>query len=260
LSIALENDDTEGQAWLYRRIAVAHGMAYRNDECLRDLRIALDLFERAGDTTAEASILGNIGALHAQAGRAREALAYALRSQEMFRRVDVPRGETLALGRIADALELAGDYEGAAEQHRRRIPLLRREARPTTLATALTNYGSTLKALGLRGETFAALDEALAIRYRLEDYGGAADCLVETARAHRHFGDGEAARRCWQASVDLIEAHGLVRPVQESLEGIAALDRRRNEAPGAADQGYGRDTASPASRAPHQPVASGERT
>ncbi|MGW2703732.1 AfsR/SARP family transcriptional regulator [Streptomyces sp. NPDC001340] len=225
LAIAVERDDTVGQAWLHRRLAVAHGMAYRNDECLENLEISLDLFERAGDITAQASILGNMAALHTQAGRAEEALVYALRSQELYGRTDNPGSEALVLGRIADALQLAGDFSGAAEQHRRRIPLLRKQARPTALATALTNYGSVLQNLGLRDEAFAALDEAMAIRRQLGDHGGETDCLAVTARAHHDFGEWEAARHCWHACLDLARAHALPQRAQESLDGIAALER-----------------------------------
>ncbi|MFF4044341.1 BTAD domain-containing putative transcriptional regulator [Streptomyces sp. NPDC001816] len=225
LAIAVERDDTVGQAWLYRRLAVAHGMAYRNDECLENLEISLDLFERAGDITAQASILGNMAALHTQAGRAEEALVYALRSQELYGRTDNPGSEALVLGRIADALQLAGDFSGAAEQHRKRIPLLRKQARPTALATALTNYGSVLQNLGLRDDAFAALDEAMAIRRQLGDHGGEADCLAATAQAHHHFGEWEAARHCWHACLDLARAHALPQRAQESLDGIAALER-----------------------------------
>ncbi|GGW55487.1 regulatory protein AfsR [Streptomyces lucensis JCM 4490] len=224
LAIARQHDDTVAQAWLYRRIAVAHGMAYRNDECLENLRLALDLFERAGDIAAQASITGNMAALHLQAGRAEEGLAYALRSQELYQGTNSPGSEALVLGRLGDALRLAGDFEGAAEQYRRRLPLLRSQARPTALATALTNYGSTLGALGSREEAFAALDEALAIRRRVGDYGGEADCLAERARTHQHFQEYEAARRCWNACLDLARTHNLSQRARESKEGLAALD------------------------------------
>ncbi|MFI0724038.1 AfsR/SARP family transcriptional regulator [Streptomyces sp. NPDC021224] len=223
LDIADAQDDTVGQAWLYRRIAVAHGMAYRNDECLENLGIALRLFEQAGDIVAQASILGNISALHVQAGRAGPGLAYALRSQELYREVDLPGSESLVLGRIADALMLAGDYAGAAEQQRRRLPLLRELGRPTALATLLTNYAAALQHLGERSEAFAALDEALAIRRQLSDYGGEADCLAVTARAHHHFGEYEAARECWHACLDLARFHLLPQREQECEEGLAAL-------------------------------------
>ncbi|WP_043183229.1 AfsR/SARP family transcriptional regulator [Streptomyces sp. NRRL F-5123] len=224
LDIAVAQGDTVGQAWLYRRIAVAHGMAYRNEECLENLGIALELFEQAGDITAQASILGNLSALHVQAGRAGPGLAYALRSQELYREVDVPGSESLVLGRIADALQLAGDYAGAVEHQRRRLGLLRALGRPTALATLLTNYGAALQHLGERAEAFAALDEALAIRRQLGDHGGEADCLATTARVHHHFGEWEAARECWQACLDLARFHLLPQREQECLAGLAALE------------------------------------
>ncbi|MFI0963317.1 AfsR/SARP family transcriptional regulator [Streptomyces sp. NPDC021080] len=227
LDIALEHDDTVGQAWLYRRTAVAHGMAHRDDACLEDLHTALDLFERAEDIAAQASITGNMSALHVQAGRAAEGLSYALRSMELYRRTNSPGSDALVYGRIADALQLAGDFEGAAGQHRRLVPLLRSRARPTALATALTNYGSALVELGLRDEAFAALDEALALRRRVGDRGGEADCLAATARAHHRFGDAEAARRCREACLDLARAHALPRRAREGLGGIAAPDGAR---------------------------------
>lgn len=224
LDIAVAQDDTVGRAWLYRRIAVAHGMAYRNEECLENLGVALELFERAGDITAQASILGNLSALHVQASRPEPGLAYALRSQELYREVDVPGSESLVLGRIADALQLAGDYAGAVEHQRRRLGLLRALGRPTALATLLTNYGAALQHLGERAEAFAALDEALAIRRQLGDYGGEADCLAATARVHHHFGEWEAARECWQACLDLARFHLLPQREQECVAGLAALE------------------------------------
>lgn len=224
LDIAVAHGDTVGQAWLYRRIAVAHGMAYRNEECLDNLEIALRLFEEAGDIAAQASIVGNIGALHVQAGRPEPGLAYALRSQELYTKVDLPGSEALVLGRIADALMLAGDYAGAVEHQRRRLPLLRAVGRPTALATLLTNYGDALQHLGERAEAAAALDEALAIRRQLADYGGEADCLAVKARVHHHFGEWEAARECWLACLDLARFHLLPQRERECVAGLAALD------------------------------------
>ncbi|MEU4087604.1 AfsR/SARP family transcriptional regulator [Streptomyces aureus] len=227
LDIAVEHGDTLGQAWLYRRTAVAHGLAHRDEACLADLHTALALFERAGDVAAQASITGNLSALHVQAGRAAEGLSYALRSMELYRGTHSAGSEALVHGRIADALHLAGDFAGAAERHRRRIPLLRSLARPTALATALTRYGAALRELGLREQAFAALDEALALRRGVGDRGGEADCLAAAARAHRHFGDTEAARRCREACLALVRAHALPRRVREGLDGVAALDGAR---------------------------------
>ncbi|CAM5236207.1 hypothetical protein STANM309S_01172 [Streptomyces tanashiensis] len=66
MEIARAHDDRLGQAWLHRRTAVAHGMAYRNEACLEHLRIALDLFTERGDLAAQASILGNMAAVYLQ--------------------------------------------------------------------------------------------------------------------------------------------------------------------------------------------------
>ncbi|MER5886537.1 BTAD domain-containing putative transcriptional regulator [Streptomyces sp. NPDC001941] len=223
MEIAEEHGDTEGRAWLYRRIAVAHGMAYRNEECLENLSTALELFTADGDLDAQASILGNMSALYVQMELPREGLEYARRSRALYRVTGNTRNEALVLSRIASALQLAGDLEGAVEHYRQMVPLQRADDLPTSYATTLTNLAEALTQLGRRDEAFAALREALAIRHRLGDHGGEADCLVYTARAHHAFGEWDRARDCWLRCLDLARAHDLPLRVKESLEGLAEL-------------------------------------
>ncbi|MFG2837768.1 BTAD domain-containing putative transcriptional regulator [Streptomyces zaomyceticus] len=223
MDIARAHDDTLGQAWLHRRTAVAHGMAFRNEACLEHLRIALDLFTARGDVLARASILGNMSALYSQIEDAEQALVYAELSRDLYREAGNTRGEALVLSRIADARQLLGDFEQAAADRLRVIELLRADGHWVFLATILTKYGDILRDLGRRDESFAALGEALGIRHRMEDVGGTADCLVFTARAHHHFGEWDAARATWESCLDLARDHNLTMRIDESLEGLAAL-------------------------------------
>ncbi|APE19922.1 MULTISPECIES: AfsR/SARP family transcriptional regulator [Streptomyces] len=223
MDIARAHDDTLGQAWLHRRMAVAHGMAFRNEACLAHLRIALDLFTARGDVLAQASILGNMSSLYSQIEDAEQALVYAELSRDLYREAGNTRGEALVLIRIADARQLLGDLDQAATAIRRVIELLRTDGHRLFLATGLTKYGDILRALGRRDEAFAALTEALAIRHRMEDAGGTADCLAFTARAHHHFGEGEAARETWRTCLELARTHNLTTRIDECLKGLAAL-------------------------------------
>ncbi|MEU7118669.1 AfsR/SARP family transcriptional regulator [Streptomyces zaomyceticus] len=223
MDIARAHDDTLGQAWLHRRTAVAHGMAFRNEACLEHLRIALDLFTARGDVLARASILGNMSALYSQIEDAEQALVYAELSRDLYREAGNTRGEALVLSRIADARQLLGDFERAAADRLRVVELLRADGHWVFLATSLTKYGDILRDLGRRDESFAALGEALGIRHRMEDVGGTADCLVFTARAHHHFGEWAAARATWESCLDLARDHNLTMRIDESLEGLAAL-------------------------------------
>ncbi|MFH9728095.1 BTAD domain-containing putative transcriptional regulator [Streptomyces sp. NPDC017254] len=232
MDIARAHDDTLGQAWLHRRTAVAHGMAFRNEACLEHLRIALDLFTARGDMLARASILGNMSGLYSQIEDAEQALVYAELSRDLYREAGNTRGEALVLSRIADARQLLGDVEQAAADCLRVIELLRADGHWVFLATSLTKYGDILRDLGLRDESFAALTEALGIRHRMEDVGGTADCLVFTARAHHHFGEWAAARATWETCLDLAREHNLTKRIDESLEGLAALPDPGRALPG----------------------------
>ncbi|MFE0652637.1 BTAD domain-containing putative transcriptional regulator [Streptomyces sp. NPDC059534] len=233
MDVARAHDDTLGQAWLHRRMAVAHGMAFRNEACLEHLRIALDLFTARGDLVAQASILGNISALYIQVEDADQALVHAELSRDLYQRTGNTRGEALLLSRIADVRKLRGELDLAAADYRRVIELISGAGHWVFLATALTNHADVLRALGRRDEAFAALTEALAIRHRMDDHGGTADCLVFTARAHHHFGEWAAARRTWETCLELARKHNLPKRVDECLEGLAELPRMAHTAPGA---------------------------
>ncbi|MER5208043.1 BTAD domain-containing putative transcriptional regulator [Streptomyces sp. NPDC002825] len=229
MKIARRHDDRLGQAWLHRRTAVAHGMAFRNEACLEHLRIALELFTERADLSAQASILGNMSAVYLQSGDPRQALVHAARSSDLYRATRNTKGEALLLSRIADVHKMLGDQDLAAADYRRVIELIRGTGHGVFLATALTNYGDVLRALGDRDEAFEVLAEALSIRLRMNDQGGTADCLVYTARAHHHFGEWEAARETWESCLELARRHNLEKRIDECLEGLKALASRVRE-------------------------------
>ncbi|MFI8764038.1 AfsR/SARP family transcriptional regulator [Streptomyces sp. NPDC053792] len=226
MDIARRHDDRLGQAWLHRRTAVAHGMAFRNEACLKHLRVALDLFTERADLTAQASILGNMSAVYLQIGDSSQALVHAERSRDLYHATRNTRGEALLLSRIADVHRLRGEPDLAAADYRRVIELIRGTGHGVFLATLLTNYGDVLRVLGDRDEAFEVLAEALSIRLRMHDQGGTADCLVFTARAHHHFGEWDAAQETWESCLELARRHNLTKRVDECLEGLKALASR----------------------------------
>ncbi|MGW8762581.1 BTAD domain-containing putative transcriptional regulator [Streptomyces sp. NPDC055815] len=236
MDIARAHDDRLGQAWLHRRTAVAHGMAFRNEACLRHLRIALDLFTERGDLVARASILGNMSAVYLQTENPEQALAHAERSRDLYREAGHTRGEAILLTRTADVHKLLGAPDLAAADYRRVIELIRGTGHGVFLGTVLTNYGDVLRVLGHRDEAFEVLAEALSIRLRMNDQGGTADCLAFTARAHHHFGEWEAARETWESCLELARRHNLAKRIDECLEGLAALATRALEESRAAEE------------------------
>ncbi|MET9350998.1 AfsR/SARP family transcriptional regulator [Streptomyces termitum] len=230
METARAHGDELGRAWLHRRTAVAHGMAERNEECLAELRLSLELFTRRGDVLAQASILGNMSALYQQVGDARQSLLHAELSRDTYLRAGsagggTVRGEALVLSRIAYALRLNGELERSAADYRRVIELLRGRGHGVFLATTLTQYADVLRELGRRDGAFAALEEARDIRERMSDRAGTADCLVSLALAHHHFGEWAEARAAWEECLELARAHRLERRVEQCEAGLEELAR-----------------------------------
>ncbi|XUM01563.1 tetratricopeptide repeat protein [Streptomyces venezuelae ATCC 10712] len=167
-----------------------------------------------------------MSAVYLQVGDSEWALVHAERSRDLYHEVGNARGEALLLSRIADVRKTRGEPGLAAADYRRVIELVRGSGHGVFLATALTNYGDVLRILGERDAAFASLAEALAIRLRMNDQGGTADCLVFTARAHHHFGEWEAARATWESCLELARRHKLAKRIDECLEGLADLAAR----------------------------------
>ncbi|MFB7259505.1 AfsR/SARP family transcriptional regulator [Streptomyces nojiriensis] len=223
MDIALAHDDTLARAWLHRRIAVAHGMADRNEQCLEHLNTSLGFFTDAGDELAQASILGNLSGLYVQIGDAERGIAHAERSYELYRNVGNAASEALALSRIADAQEMCGEHALAAAYHQKVIEVLREQRHGVFLATSLTKLGDIHRQLGRREAALEAQTEALAIRQRMNDLGGTADCLAFMARTHHRFGEWDAARACWEQCLDLGLRHGMTQHIERSRAGLAEL-------------------------------------
>ncbi|MER6253296.1 BTAD domain-containing putative transcriptional regulator [Streptomyces sp. NPDC001584] len=223
MDIAMAHDDRLGRAWLHRRIAVAHGMADRNQQCLEHLNAALGFFTDAGDELAQASILGNVSSLYVQIGDAERGLSHAERSYELYRKVGNAASEALALSRIADAQEMRGEHDLAAAYHQKVIEALREQRHGVFLATSLTKLGDIHRQLGRREAALEAQTEALAIRRRMNDLGGTADCLAFMARTHHQFGEWDAARACWEQCLDVGLRHGMTQHIEASRAGLAAL-------------------------------------
>ncbi|MFF3085218.1 BTAD domain-containing putative transcriptional regulator [Streptomyces nojiriensis] len=223
MDIAMAHDDTLGRAWLHRRIAVAHGMADRNEQCLEHLNTSLGFFTDAGDELAQASILGNLASLYVQIGDAERGLAHAERSYELYRNVGSAASEALALSRIADAQEMRGEHALAAAYYQKVIEALREQRHGVFLATSLTKLGDIHRQLGRREAALEAQTEALAIRRRMNDLGGTADCLAFMARTHHQFGEWAAARACWEQCLDLGLRHGMTQHIERSRAGLAGL-------------------------------------
>ncbi|WP_328787367.1 MULTISPECIES: AfsR/SARP family transcriptional regulator [unclassified Streptomyces] len=223
MDTATAHDDTLGRAWLHRRIAVAHGMANRNDQCLEHLNASLGFFTDAGDELARASILGNVSSLYVQIGDAERGLAHAERSYELYRNVGNAASEALALSRIADAQEMRGEHALAATYYQKVIEALREQRHGVFLATSLTKLGDIHRQLGRREAALEAQTEALTIRQRMNDLGGTADCLAFMARTHHQFGEWDAARACWDQCLELGLRHGMTQHIERSRAGLAAL-------------------------------------
>ncbi|MFF4445450.1 tetratricopeptide repeat protein [Streptomyces sp. NPDC001502] len=82
--------------------------------------------------------------------------------------------------------------------------------------------GDIHRQLGRREAAVEAQTEALAIRRRMNDLGGTADCLAFMARTHHQFGERDAVRACWEQCLDLGLRHGMTQHIERSRAGLAA--------------------------------------
>ncbi|MGW2373950.1 AfsR/SARP family transcriptional regulator [Kitasatospora sp. NPDC001683] len=224
LQIAEENGDLLGQAWMLRRIAIHHGMAFRTEQAIEALHASLALFEELGHESAIAFLLTDLAVGYNQLGQGEQALGYARQALEQQRANGHNRGEGLILSVMGNALLTVGDFPAAETHLRESLELWRKHENLPNTAITLANLGDTLRGLNRRKEAFAALDEALEIQQRLGHIGYIADCLVITGRTHLHFAQWNDARTCFERALELAHQHDLPAWIEMATKGLDDLE------------------------------------
>jgi tetratricopeptide (TPR) repeat protein len=204
----------------------------RDAEALPELRAALRLARRTGDTQRVADTAASLGAAHVMAGSTKVGLAH------LSGAVKIASGETLSRVRMryAFALHLVGRHRAAADELARALPGIRRAGDPIWEARALNSRAMINLAIGetARAERdvlqarqiFVTQGQALEANFALHNLGVIAYANNDYPTALERLVDAAAEyKRLDMSSPDLMFDRALVfMSAGLSADAVAAID------------------------------------
>jgi DNA-binding SARP family transcriptional activator len=197
--------DRSGTAAARNIVAVTMLRMGRLDEGIDLLRRILVTVRELGDRSREAACLNNLG----NALRDRGDLAGALTMLQAALALRREQGERYREGSVLDNLALVyqrcGRYPEAIAHHEAGLAITREGVDPLREAQSLVNYAETLSAAGDQEAAIARAQESLAISRRHQHNRGAGLALRLLGDAHAKLGSPDAARRCWQEALVLLD-------------------------------------------------------
>jgi tetratricopeptide (TPR) repeat protein len=208
LTVALQTDDRQGQAHIYRTLGRACRWLARYDEAHAYLMQSLHLFEALADQVGQAHTHLALDGVLGQQGRPAEALLHVQEALRLSRANGDRLGEARALNGIGWCHALLGDYRLAITYCNEARTLYRELSDRRGESHALDSRGYADHALGRHQQAIASFDEALALRRELGDRWGQATTLAHLGDAHHSIGDLVAAGDAWRYSVEILDQLG----------------------------------------------------
>src|ERR1051326_3100657 len=175
-------------------------------------RESMEMYERIGDVTGEATTAFNLGfRIMTQGSDSETAIAIWEKSLAVFREL----GDAAAIAAVLDALGRAahrrGDLQRAKDLFEQSIALLREVGDQHRLARVLHDLGVLLAAQETVRDATDTLIESLTLGHALGDRRGSADNLEALAAVAVDRGRPELAARFRGARAAMLQAGGLKR-------------------------------------------------
>lgn len=203
VAAARRQGDRAAEAEAHRTLGGAYVRMHQFDVAEQHYRQALELFARLGDLVGQGFTYRSLGWLCEQRGEIGAALRHDQRALALFQRAGHERGEANTLNSVGWCHALLGEHEQAILHCRRSLALLERIGDPVGMAGAWDSLGYAYRYVNLR-QAISCYREALALYQRLGDRPNEAITLRYLGETQHASGDGAAARRSWQRSLDIL--------------------------------------------------------
>jgi DNA-binding SARP family transcriptional activator/tetratricopeptide (TPR) repeat protein len=206
LAAAQRLGDPGTEALVHRRLGNALVRAGRLPDATHHVGLALDLAERAGDLTGQASSHLSLAQGWGQQGDDERALEHARQGARLYRSLDNPGREAAALNTVGWYLTRLGRYGEARTHLEAALALSRRHAVREAEADTLDSLGYLADRCGRRADAAEHYERALALFRELGNRYAEADTLQRLGAVHAAVGDHDRALPAWRAAIDLYEA------------------------------------------------------
>jgi len=222
LAAAYRIADSDAQASIHRRAAVASRRLDRGADAERHLRLALELYRELDDLQGQARIVYSLAVLFDQQDRHGEALRLSRQALDLYRATGDRRGEAGAINGVGWCLARLGDYRQAITYCRQALEIHREIGDYDGQAESLDSLGYAYHHLGDHVRAVSAYEGALGLFRQGADRYNVAQVLGHIGDAHFAAGAGDAARTTWREAVAILREldHPDAGPMRAKLDGL----------------------------------------
>jgi tetratricopeptide (TPR) repeat protein len=188
-----EAGDTERQAVALLLLGATYNSLYDRKTALEYCERALVLRRQLGDDSGEAEVLDFIGSVHYALSDPKKALSYHQRALALGEKILDPARQASALNSMGAAYNQLGEKQKAIDFYRRALPLYRVAGNSQQEAVGWSGLGLAYEGLGAVQKSIQALLKSLDLRREAKDRRGEARSLSNIAFTYSGIGDYERA-------------------------------------------------------------------
>lgn len=201
VDVAVRLADIEGQAYAHHGLGRSCGLTGFYQEADKHLSLALRLYQRLGQRTAEARCRIDVGHVAARQGRYDAALDQARQSEQLYRLAGHHAGQAGALNNIGWYQIHLGEYGSALDYCQQALVRFEAAGSQHGAATSLASLGAVYHRLGNPAGGIAYCEQALECIVKHGDLPSQAEILIQLAEIHDTNGDPGTARECLQRAL-----------------------------------------------------------
>jgi DNA-binding SARP family transcriptional activator len=222
--------DPAVRACAHRVLGVAHARLARHDEGRDHLRLALDLYARAGDLVGQANTHRNLAYVAEREALPEVALDHSRQALSLYVAAGYRRGQALALNAVGWCHSLLGDHREALRYCDEALILLRELGDRNAEAATWDSVGRAHWKLGDHRQAVDSYRTALDLYRELHDVHEEATVVTRLGDVYRDAGDVAAAREAWQQALEIHTAHD--HPAADAVRArLDELDRCERTSP-----------------------------
>lgn len=211
----IELDDRHGKALCRRDLALLDRQRGDDDGALILYEQSVRDFDRVGDVVGKATALTQSAHIWMRRGQVETAQAQLDEALRIYRSVGYLGGQARALRRVGQVLQRRGEHEQAVHMLVVALDMVRDLGDVIGEGHVLRNLGEASVELGRDRQAREYWSQALAIRERIMDHGGAAVLRLDLARlaAGRHE---PAAGADLNEAIAVFRRHGMAGELEEA--------------------------------------------
>jgi tetratricopeptide (TPR) repeat protein len=162
----IENPETEASFYMQRAIVSYYEGNFR--ETFDDIWIALDGYEKLGDTNALASCIMMIGVTYMEIKDTKNALKYYLRAQALYRETENKKLLGMVAGNIGIIYKMERNYQEALKYYNEALQINEESGNDQELRIVLNNLGSMYMETGdyRKAAAYYSRSKEIAINHR----------------------------------------------------------------------------------------------